>query len=429
MLPSSFRSKLSACADSLFSGLDAIAIATSLIERTSRRFSAKGFVLAVMNATLNGKGSFNDLAEALSVTEPESLSSQAMSKRIDTCAVAFMLEVVTAAAAARWNREDLIEVRDFNRVIMEDSSQIALPAANHPDFPGHGNGTSKTSGCKFDYAFDLVHEDVVHCELHLATTQDREIGKSVVDKLRANDLLIRDMGYFSLGEFALIEQRGAFWLSRLPLNVSARDAAGRPLEELLRKAKGEVVEFEALVGNVGHKARLVAVRADRKTAEKRRRERREEARKHGKTPDQAALLRDGWHLMITNIGAGRMSIAGLFKLYGVRWQIEIVFRAWKQSSNHRAAFARRSNSNHLQVLMLASMLRLILTQKVASLLRACHPDRWLSIEKIARHFASHLTGVKKLESFGDYEPDPRHIQIGRRKGRKSLVESTFSILG
>jgi hypothetical protein len=37
--------------------------------------------------------------------------------------------------------------------------------------------------------------------------------------------------------------------------------------------------------------------------------------------------------------------------------------------------------------------------------------------------------VKKLESFGDYEPDPRHIQIGRRKGRKSLVESTFSILG
>ena len=77
MLPSSFRSKLSACADSLFSGLDAIAKATSLIERTSRRFSAKGFVLAVMNATLNGKGSFNDLAEALSVTEPESLSSQA----------------------------------------------------------------------------------------------------------------------------------------------------------------------------------------------------------------------------------------------------------------------------------------------------------------------------------------------------------------
>jgi hypothetical protein len=126
MLPSSFRSKLAVCADSLFSGLDAIAKATNLIERASRRFSAKGFVLTLMKATLNGKASFNDLAEALTVTEPQSLSSQAMAKRIDTCAVAFMLEVVAAAAAARWNREDLIEVRDFNRVIMEDSSQIEI---------------------------------------------------------------------------------------------------------------------------------------------------------------------------------------------------------------------------------------------------------------------------------------------------------------
>lgn len=429
MLPSSFRPKLAACADSLFVGLDAIAKTTGLIQRASRRFSANGFVLALMKATLNGKASFNDLAEALAVSEEQALSSQAMAKRIDTCAVAFMLEAVAAAAAARWNRQDLIEVEGFNRVIMEDSSQIPLAAANHPDFPGHGNGTSKTSGCKFDFAFDLICEDVVHFELHLATTQDREIGKDVVDKLCSNDLLIRDMGYFSLGEFALIEQRGAFWLSRLPLNVSARDAAGRPLEEVLRKAGGDVVEFDAQVGNIGHKARLVAVRADRKTAEKRRRERREEARKQGKTPDKAALLRDGWHLMITNIGSDRMSTAGLFKLYGVRWQIEIVFRAWKQSSNHRAAFARRSNANHLEVLMLASMLRLILTQKVAALLRACHPDRWLSIEKIARHFASHVTGLKAVEHFGDYAPDPRHIQIGRRKGRKSLVESTFIALG
>lgn len=338
-----------------------------------------------------------------------------------------MLEVVGAAAAARRNLHDLIEVRDFNRLIMEYSSQIALPAANHPDFPGHGNGTSKTSGCKFGFAFDLVREDVIHRDLHLATTQDQEI--SVVDKLRANDLQIRDMGYFSLGEFALIEERGAFWLSRLPLKVTARDATGRRLEDLLRKARVDVVEFEVLVGNIGHQARLVAVRANRDTAEKRQRERSEEARPHGRTPDQTALLRDGWHLMITNIGTDRMSTSGLFKLYGVRWQIEILFRACKRSSNHHAAFARRSNPNHLQVPMLASMLRLILTRKVAALLRACHPNRCLSIEKIVHHFAPHLADVKKLESFGDYVPDPRHIEIGRRNGRKSLVKLTFIVSG
>jgi hypothetical protein len=36
--------------------------------------------------------------------------------------------------------------------------------------------------------------------------------------------------------------------------------------------------------------------------------------------------------------------------------------------------------------------------------------------RIARHIARHAFcyGVMKLESFGDYAPDPRHIQIGRR---------------
>jgi hypothetical protein len=65
---------------------------------------------------------------------------------------------------------------------MEDSSKIALRGANHPDFPGHGNGTFRTAGCKFDYAFNLVREDVFHCELHLAKTQDRQIGKSAVER-------------------------------------------------------------------------------------------------------------------------------------------------------------------------------------------------------------------------------------------------------
>jgi len=429
MLQSSFSAKVAAATDSLFSCLDAIAKGTGLIQRLSRRFSAGGFVSVLMKATISGKASFNDLAAALGKIEERKLSFQAMAKRVDTSAVAFMLQAVAAAASSRWNDEDLIQTGNFNRVILEDSSQIALPAANHDDFPAHGNGISKTAGCKFDFAFDLVRGDVIHHDLHLATTQDREIGKDLVDKLRANDLLIRDMGYFSLGEFALIAARGAFWLSRLPLNVTATDAAGTPLEKFLRKAKGEVVEFEARVGREGYEARLVAVRADPKTAAKRRRERRAEAAKHGKTPDKTALLRDGWHLMITNIAAVRMGVAGLFKLYGVRWQIEIVFRAWKQSANHSEAFARRSNACHLQVLMLASMLRLILTQKVASLLRACHPDRWLSIEKIAVDYAAHLMGLKRHDRFDDYEPDPRHIEINRRKGRKSLVESTFSILG
>jgi IS4 transposase len=50
-----------------------------------------------------------------------------------------------------------------------------------------------------------------------------------------------------------------------------------------------------------------------------------------------------------------MSADDLFKLYAVRWNIEIGFRAWKQSGHLAQALARRSNQFHLQVWMLAGI--------------------------------------------------------------------------
>ena len=64
-----------------------------------------------------------------------------------------------------------------------------------------------------------------------------------------------------------------------------------------------------------------------------------------------------------------METSGIFSLYSVRWQIEIIFRAWKQSSQLVKALARRSNPFHLQCLMYGAVLLLILTMKIAALLR------------------------------------------------------------
>lgn len=44
------------------------------------------------------------------------------------------------------------------------------------------------------------------------------------------DLVLRDMGYFSLGEFSAIEERGAWWLTRLPLTTGVMLENGGSLE-------------------------------------------------------------------------------------------------------------------------------------------------------------------------------------------------------
>ena len=429
MFNTNLGAKLAARSKELFGKLDSIARQSGMIVRRSKKFSAAGFVTATLKAVVSGKGSFTQLAINLAPSETHSLTAQALWNRIDGKAASFMREVLAEALKQRWITQHLIACDEFGRIIIEDSSQVKLPKDNAENFPAHGNDKGETAGCKFDLAFDLLKGQVVSNSLHLATTQDKEIGKDVVGLVKENDLYLRDMGYFSIAEFHYIAQHEAFWLSRVPANVTIHDLEGRKIETVLRKTKAERVELAVQVCETRHPARLIAVKADSKIAQQRRRVRRAKARQKGKTPSKDMLLRDGWHLIITNVPKEKMNGDGLFKLYSVRWQIEITFRAWKQSANHVEALKRRSNQDHLEVLMYAGMLLLILTLHVSSLLQQQCPQRILSIEKIAHDLAAFLLRVTSLpDQFRAYCPDRRHIQMNLR-ARKSLHEIAVIALG
>jgi hypothetical protein len=91
--------------------------------------------------------------------------------------------------------------------------------SNADEFPAHGNHHGKTAGVKIDLAFDLLTGSIVSHGLYTASEQDKSIGKEFVSEVRRGDLVLRDMGYFSLGEFTAIEQLEAWWLTRLPLTT------------------------------------------------------------------------------------------------------------------------------------------------------------------------------------------------------------------
>lgn len=427
MLKAKVFSTLSESAKSLLGKLDPLARKTGFIVRKSKKFSASGFVLSLMKSVITGKASFNQLAANLSHSELKSISRQAVWKRMDTSTIPFLLDTVGVALKQRWSKEALVASTVFGRVIIEDSSQVKLAKANHEEFPGHGNDGGTTAGCKFDMAFDLLTGEPVTISLHLATEQDREIGKDLVDLIRENDLILRDMGYFSRGEFARIEESKACWLSRVPINVKVHDTSGNTLETILKKTTLNKLEVEVMLGDSGHPARLIAERAAPEIAEKRRRERREQARQLGKEASKDMLMRDGWYLLVTNVDKELMTSANLFKLYAIRWQIEITFRAWKQSGKLVSALARKSNEIHLQALMLASMLLLILTMKIASLLQGSDGSILISIEKLAANLAGFILGIKSIWHLADYHPDLRHLKSDRRT-RLALREIAVSCL-
>ena len=194
------------------------------------------------------------------------------------------------------------------------------------------------------------------CTVEGATKQDRTIGRDTLGLLRARDCVVRDMGYSNIEEFQNMDERQIKWLSRLSLTTRAYLMNGKPLEKRLESATENVVDCEVEVGKKARfKCRLVAVRADEKVASEHRRNRNANAQKQRKTASADALVRDGWHIMITSFTAEEASPQGLALLYSARWSIELQFRAFKKEIHLQKALSRK-NGEHLHLAFIISAL-------------------------------------------------------------------------
>jgi IS4 transposase len=81
-----------------------------------------------------------------------------------------------------------------------------------------------------------------------------------------------------------------------------------------------------------------------------------QARKTGKKECPKGLIRDGWHLMLTNLGKEQVSITKLGTIYSARWAVEVQFRAWKQALNLPKTLSRKDNEDHMPGLVLPAMI-------------------------------------------------------------------------
>ncbi len=315
----------------------------------------------------------------------------------------------------------------FRRILIEDFTFIRFPKANSVAFPGHGNASGATAGCKVDLAFDLLSGEILHNQLHLGTEQDKTIGIDLLDQVRPGDLVLRDMGYFGIANFRVVELLGAFWLSRLPLTVAAVTEKGIALEDILMKHRSNLLDIRVKLTAEGHPVRLVAIRASKEEAAKRRRDHHSHAQRSGRTTPAKTLIRDGWHLLVTNVPESMQSPAELAALYSQRWQIEIIFRAWKQAGNLGQALNRKSSPQHLKALVLAGMISLTIGLKVGIQFARAHPSERYSMEKIFDYVIGRLPGLSKLAEISALAPDPRYLQ-GQKRTRNSLCQRLMELL-
>jgi hypothetical protein len=146
--------------------------------------------------------------------------------------------------------------------------------------------------------------------------------------------VLRDLGYFSTPVLQKINEKEAFFLSRLPSHLLVYDEKGveidfKNLYVSMTDTGVEKSEMQVLIGENKVPVRLViGLVPDQVYQERMRRKQKEEKRRGRQTQDRTKLLLH-FNLFITNAEAQILPSEKVMPLYRFRWQVELMFKNWK----------------------------------------------------------------------------------------------------
>jgi putative transposase len=178
-------------------------------------------------------------------------------------------------------------------------------------------------------------------------------------------LLIFDLGYFRYQLFACIDRCGGFFLTRLkghcnPVIVAsnrthrgrARHVVGKRLQDVIAGLHRELLDV------------VVEVRFSRRSY-------------GGKTHRDTQLLRvvgvrdertGAHHLYVTNVPVDKLAAEDVRAVYAARWQIELLFKEWKQ--HYRLEQIPSRKRHVVEALIFAALLAAVISGALLAAFRA-----------------------------------------------------------
>lgn len=226
----------------------------------------------------------------------------------------------------------------FSAVAIQDSSAVVLPDCLEHLWQGNGGKTDNNtrSAVKLQVRLDLRSGQLSGPFLGAGRSSDQKCVLQGDEDLPAGALRIADLGYFDLDEFARLDDRDVYFLSRYQFGTALFTLdEEKPLQLLkwLREQSGEVTDVPAKIGKKHRlEGRMVAIRVPEEVAAVRRKRLLENAKKRGKDVSADRLALCAWTLLLTNIPPAMASAEELVVLARCRWQIELLFKLWKSGA-------------------------------------------------------------------------------------------------
>lgn len=338
-----------------------------------RKISAVSLLESVLFCNQdNSKVSLNDLAIYHKINFGVTLTRQAIGKRFTANATCFVKKLLAQLLISNLSITSEIFIHScFNRIRIKDSTCNQLPENMAEAYPGSGGAGSKAA-VRIQFEYDLKNLDVLELSVSAFNNQDIKNAKDTVSSIQKDDLIIRDLGYVSVETMKDIEQQLAWYVFRLNHGTNVKDYNTgkelnfREIENYMRRHSINIMEKAVLLTGENYPCRLIIEVVPENVKQERTSKREWLNKKKGRKSSKESMARAGLNLFVTNCTTLMLSTSQIRTIYGIRWQVEVAFKAWKQNSQMHKV--KKMDINRFEFLLYAKLVWIMLNWKTFQVL-------------------------------------------------------------
>lgn len=319
----------------------------------------------------------------------------------------------------------------FNNILIQDSTVQKLPPELSEIFKSSYSHGKKAASLRVQAIYNFTTETWVDFDIGSYTDNDQSKAMMITEVAKKDDLILRDLGYFTLESLEhLIENQWVVtkWAKTTHLfNPQAEQKI-----DLLDLFQNKT-QIDQLV-EVGSKKRLtmrmVAQKLPKLIANKRIEDAKNDRHSSANHSEEYYQLLN-WEIYLTNVDNAILSVEEVAKIYGLRWYIEILFKAWKSYANFKTILTKEKMTYPRTVICIY----LMLIRFVYTMLDIYHyvkeklsliTDQFISIFKftsICRNLSDKILDIFSLNELSPLIPQfYKHGIYEKRLKRTNMIE-------
>jgi len=332
---------------------EAIARQSGFLRRSPRKIPIIDLVVGFCALASESFLSLERIASVIGLAAQCTYSKQSFHQRLPQGVQRFLTQLALALFS---KMSDPLRNRGyfaaFKRVLVHDSTIQSLPRALAPFFPGSCDQKSKTrAAIRIQWVCDLLAGSLLQLTLCGYRRNDQAAAGDILSIVKKGDLILRDLGYFSLQVLAQLMTQGAFFLTRLRNGVILRDPkTGKEIDLLKHLRREGRFDGPVWVGMEQTLMRLVVLPVPEEVANLRR-ARAKSNRDQRSAPSNKRLALMDWSMFVTNVSQDIWPAEVVAKVYRLRWRIEIIFKSWKSHLRLRELNCRSADLVRLSVML------------------------------------------------------------------------------